>query len=254
MRSPLGKAVAIFAISAGLMLSGSPALAATKATKSAKAAKPAAVAEPPSETVSKLANWATDSGDNSGLPFVVIDKVAARVFVFGKDGKLRGSAPALLGFALGDNSTPGVGDREMSDIAPEERTTPAGRFLAGYGPAVGGEKVFWVDYETAISLHPVVTKKPKERRLERLRSPTVADNRITFGCINVSRAFYDQVVRKTFASTRGIVYILPETRTLAEVFPSFDLASMAGQLAEMGVQAPARQASAIKASNSTKRR
>jgi hypothetical protein len=249
MRNPLGVAIAVFAVLSGPLLSASPSLAATKSVKSAKAAKPAPVAEPPSSTVTQLAAWAKDSGDSTGLPFVIIDKLAARVFVYGKDGKLRGSAPALLGFARGDNSTPGVGDRELSDIAPEERTTPAGRFLAAYGPAVTGEKVFWVDYETAISLHPVVTKKPKERRLERLRSPTVADNRITFGCINVSKAFYEQVVRKTFTGTRGIVYILPETMTVAQVFPSFDLASMAGQLAEMGVPASKPQTSAIQASN-----
>jgi hypothetical protein len=251
MRGPLVMTLAVMAMLAGPTLVASPSLAATKAAKPSKAAKSAPIVQPPSETVTQMAAWASSSGDNNGLPFVVIDKLAARVFVYGKDGKLRGSTPALLGFARGDHSTPGVGDRELSDIAPEERTTPAGRFLAGYGPAVGGEKVFWVDYETAISLHPVVTAKPKERRVERLRSATAADNRITFGCINVSKAFYDQMIRKTFTGTRGVVYILPETRTLAEVFPSFDLAAMAGQLAAMGVSTAKPQTGAIKASNVT---
>ena len=111
--------------------------------------------------------------------------------------------------------------------------------------------MFWVDYETAISLHPVINTNLKERRPERLRTPTPADNRITFGCINVPKAFYDRVVRKTFANSKGVVYILPETLTVAEVFPSFDLASMAGQLAEMGVTPKAPQPAPIKASNPT---
>lgn len=64
--------------------------------------------------------------------------------------------------------------------------------MAHYGPAIGTtEKVLWVDYETAISMHPVVTSNPKEHRLERLKSTTPDDNRITFGCINIAPAFYE---------------------------------------------------------------
>jgi hypothetical protein len=69
----------------------------------------------------------------------------------------------------------------------------------------------------------VITTNPKEHRPQRLRSPTVADNRITFGCINVPAKFYEDVVRKTFGDSRGIVYILPEVETLAQVFPMFQL-------------------------------
>jgi len=158
-----------------------------------------------------------------GYDVLFLDKQAAQVFVYDADGKMLGSAPALLGLAIGDDSTPGVGDRELSDIAPKDRTTPAGRFQAAFGPGPGKEKVFWVDYGTAISLHPVITTNPKEHRPQRLRSPTVADNRITFGCINVPPAFYRQVVAKTFGDSRGIVYILPEVQTLAQVFPMFQL-------------------------------
>ena len=175
-----------------------------------------------------LAAWVIASGDNGGLPFVVIDKIAAEVSVFDASGAPLGEAPALLGFARGDDSAPGIGDRELSHIRPSERTTPAGRFLAGFGPADGGRTVLWVDYETAISLHPVVTSNPKEHRLARLQSPTAKDNRITFGCINVSTAFYREVVVPAFSGGHGVVYILPEAKPLAAVFPAFDLAQQAG--------------------------
>lgn len=178
-------------------------------------------AEPASETVVQVADWAIASGDNRGLPFVIIDKVAAEVFVFGADGQFRGAAPALLGSAHGDHSAPGVGDRELSRIRPEERTTPAGRFLARFGPAWGGKKVLWVDYATAISLHQVVVGNRKEQRLRRLQTPTPGDNRITYGCINVPAAFYKGVVRPAFTGTNGVFYILPETTPLKEVLPSF---------------------------------
>ena len=83
-----------------------------------------------SQDARNVADWVLDSGDNRNLPFVIVDKVDAKVFVFHADGRLRGAAPALLGLALGDDAVPGIGERKLADIRPEERTTPAGRFVA----------------------------------------------------------------------------------------------------------------------------
>ena len=177
--------------------------------------------EPPTPAVSQFTNWVIASRDNDDLPFIVIDKIAAEVFVHDAQGWLVGATPALLGEALGDDSVPGIGDRDLSDIKPEERTTPAGRFVAKFGPSNGQRNVLWVDYATSVSLHPVITNKKEERRLERLVSPTPDDNRITYGCINVPLAFYTQVVWPMFKDTSGVVYILPETKALKEVFHAF---------------------------------
>jgi hypothetical protein len=188
---------------------------------------PAKAAELTSGTVGQFADWVVASEGNRNLPFVIIDKVAAKVFVFAADGRLWGASPALLGFARGDDSAPGIGDRKLSAIRPDERTTPAGRFLAAFGPPVRGHKVLWVDYATAISLHPVVTTNRKEQRQRRLQSPSPADNRITYGCINVPAGFYEDVVRPAFTGVKGAVYILPETKPLEEVFPTFRLQAQA---------------------------
>ena len=56
-----------------------------------------------------VANWVVDSSDNAGMPFMIVDKILARVLIFDADGSLQGAAPALLGLARGDNSTPGIG-------------------------------------------------------------------------------------------------------------------------------------------------
>jgi hypothetical protein len=181
----------------------------------------AIMAEPASEAVAQIAQWVIASGDARGLPFAVIDKVAAEVAVFAADGQPLGAEPALLGLARGDESVPGIGDRPLSSITPEERTTPAGRFLAAYGPATGGKTVLWVDYATAVSMHPVVTTNRKEQRLKRLASATPEDNRITYGCINVSADFYEAVVRPTFTGAGGVVYVLPDSTPLAQVLPAF---------------------------------
>ena len=176
---------------------------------------------PPPDVDALMAQWVIISGDNNGLPFAIVDKLAADVLVFDAHGELQGAAPVLVGLAPGDDSAPGVGDRELSAISPAERTTPAGRFLIDFGPARGKDKVLWVDYDAAISLHPVVTSNRTERRLERLSSPDPADRRITYGCINVPTDFYTEVVMKAFAGGSGVVYILPDTRPLGQVFPAF---------------------------------
>jgi len=124
---------------------------------------------------------------------------------------------------MGDDSAEGVGDRELKDIPKEDRTTPAGRFLAGYGPAYGGERVLWVDYATAISIHAIpATKVSKaEKRTQRITSPKVDDNRITHGCINVSPTFYKKVVAPLFKKEGGVFYVLPDTISVQEALPSF---------------------------------
>lgn len=180
-----------------------------------KVAPPAAVAaalqDAPSE-VAQLAQWAIASADPAGLPFVIVDKRGSQVFAFAADGSMQGSSAALVGSARGDEAIPGIGNRPIAKIKPQERMTPAGRFKAFMGQGPEGEDILWVDYEQALALHRVVNHVAAEHRLERLRSPRAADRRITYGCINVPVRFFEDVVRPLFAASQGIVYILPETR------------------------------------------
>jgi hypothetical protein len=175
--------------------------------------------EPTSAQVRRMADWVVGSNDAGVKPFIIVDKVNAYVFVFDGDGRLRGASRVLLGLSRGDDSVPGIGDRKMSSIRPEERTTPAGRFIASLGHDSGGRDILWVDYADAISLHRVITTNPKEHRLERLASASPLDRRISYGCINVPAKFYESVVISAFTGTNGVVYILPETKSIGEVFP-----------------------------------
>lgn len=171
----------------------------------------------PSEAARRVANWVVTSRDNHGLPFAVLDKTQARVFVFGADARLRGASPVLLGRAKGDDSVPGIGARRLHSIRPEERTTPAGRFDAFPGRDFEHD-VLWIDYDAGISMHRVVHGDPGDRRLERLASPSPRERRISYGCVNVPAAFYDAVVVPTLGAGASVVYILPEVKSLAEVF------------------------------------
>jgi hypothetical protein len=162
-----------------------------------------------SEEVKKVARWVADTGDNARLPYLLIDKVNATVYAFGPAGQFKASAPALLGMTRGDVL---VADNSasMSEMSEQMRVTPAGRFVSKLARDSHGTELLVLDYDASISLHAVVKGTSAEHRAERLNSKTSADNRISFGCINVPTAFYQGVVSPTFAATKGVVYVLPE--------------------------------------------
>lgn len=185
--------------------------------------------EPASAQARHIGDWVVHSGDNHGLPFVIVDKLESRVFVFDGQGLLLGAAAALVGLAKGDESVPGIGSRKMSTIRPEERTTPAGRFEASMERSAHGDDILWVDYDAAVALHRVITTIPAERRLQRLASQVPAERRVTYGCINVPVKFFESVVMPAFKARQGVVYVLPDVRTARDVFGSYDLPAEAGR-------------------------
>ena len=174
----------------------------------------------PSADTRRVADWVMASGDHGKRPFALVDKARAMLYVFAPTGHLIGASPVLLGLARGDDSEPGIGDKPIGAIRPEERTTPAGRFATEPGKNLGGDNVIWVDYDAAVSMHSVRATVASERRLQRLDSPDPAEHRISYGCINVPAAFYASVAWPSFADGGGIVYVLPEARPLADVFPA----------------------------------
>lgn len=174
----------------------------------------------PSADAAWMGHWITDTADNQGMPFVIVDKKGARIFVFDTAGRLVGDAPALLGLAPGDYAVPGIGQRELSQIRPFERTTPAGRFVSVPGRNLNGEQVIWVDYNAGLAIHRVRTGNPEQRRPQRLASASVDDNRISLGCVVVTLEFFENVVHATLGKTRGVIYVLPESSPVNEFFAS----------------------------------
>jgi hypothetical protein len=212
---------------------GAPAGSAHPASQQAHAGAPAIHdpdagpanfgADDPTPDARLLANWVVATHDNGKHAFLLVDKKDARVYVFTPDGHLKDSAPALMGEAHGDDILPGSGDKPLSQMKPEEKTTPAGRFVAEPGLNSGKEDVVWVDYDAAVSMHRIRPLVARERRLERLASLTTDDNRISFGCINLPVSFYENVVSPTVRKQGAIVYVLPEVKTAQEVFGAFDV-------------------------------
>lgn len=184
---------------------------------------------PASIDARQFADWVAHTGDNAGSHFVIVDKKFARLYVFDADAGLRGSTAVLLGAAVGDDSVPGIGLRPIAQVQAQERTTPAGRFMGEPGHNALGHDVVWVDYDAAVSIHRVINTQASEHRLQRLASATVDDKRISYGCINVPAAFYETFIRTTFAGRRAPIYVLPEVKSVRQVFGAYPVSMVNAQ-------------------------
>ena len=158
------------------------------------------------------------SGDAAGMAFAVLDKPSATVTIFDAKGQLVARSPVLLGQAVGDVAPPDIGTRPLSKVKPNEKVTSAGRFVTEAGRNHTGEDIVWLDYQQALSMHRVRNVRG-ENRPQRLASPTVADNRISYGCVNMPLSFYDRYIDPLFGKQKGVVYVLPETQPVASLFP-----------------------------------
>lgn len=192
--------------------------AAMGASLATAAAAPVAAQGPDGEA-RRLLEWVTTTRDHQGLPFAIVDKKQARLYVYDAQGRLAGSAPAVLGSTWGDHTVPGVGERtQQGVVAANERTTPAGRFVAAAGRNRSGENVVWVDYASAFAIHRVRPGRSQAARNAALASDAARDNRLSWGCVVVAVPFYLDVVEKVLAKGRSIVYVMPETRAVADMF------------------------------------
>lgn len=190
-----------------------------------------------SREVLDTVQWVGATKNNEGLPFVVVDKVNARVYAFTPAAQLKATAPVLLGAGTGDMMLVSP-DAPMSSMPPQKRITPAGRYPSRLVIDNHGKVVLLVDGPNLITMHVVAKGTPTQRRAERLASVTSDDNRVSFGCINVPPAFFATVLDPDFRPAKGVVYILPEKQTAARLFGFQPAAVTAPVTAVAAAQAP----------------
>lgn len=202
---------------------GSTAWAVLAGVQPALAAPQDFIATHPGAQATRLLDWVLASHDAGGKPFAIVDKRAARLYVFTADGRLAGHTPALLGSAPGDRIVPGVGERtQLGRLRPEDKTTPAGRFEASAGENAKGEHVVWVDYDSAFAIHRLRPGFAYQTRASRLATSQAAGKRLSWGCVVVPVAFYTQVVDRVLGQGRSVVYVMPEQGPLQAVFHALD--------------------------------
>ena len=174
--------------------------------------------EKKSDDVLLVTDWVVRNNDNHGMPFIIVDKKQAKLFVFDKDGRILALTAVLLGLAVGDLTTPGTGTIKLSQIPLKDRTTAAGRFLLRHGLNLDGGKVLWIDFEAALAIHAVPAGKSEASRLSQMQSKNIKDHRVTFGCVNTTKEFFSNVLSPLFDTANGYIYILPETMPTATFF------------------------------------
>ncbi len=172
----------------------------------------------PSPAAREMADWIVTRHDNGRMPFVVLDKHNATLYVFQPDGTALESTNVLLGQSRGDETFPGIGDVPISQVKPFQRTTAAGRFVTRPGLDEDKTDVVWLDYDAALAMHRVINKVKSEHRLTRIVSPDPNVRRISWGCINIPIDFFDRRISPVFGKHAGVAYVIPETKTFAEVF------------------------------------
>ena len=200
---------------------GLSALTVALQVSAASPADAAANASPGAVVSSVAERFAQDvvrTSDAGGRTFGIIDKPSATLWVFDAQGRALASTPVLVGEATGDVAPADIGTRPLSRVKKHEKITAAGRYITEAGNNHKSEDIVWLDYDSALSMHRV-RNVPGEGRAKRLQTPTVADNRISFGCVNIPASFYDRYIDPLFSRTSGVVYVLPETKSMASVFP-----------------------------------
>jgi len=163
-------------------------------------------------------HWIHEKGDDHGRPFVIVDKKAARIYVFGAGGTLVGMSSTLLGQARGDVPVPGAGQKNPANLLPYERKTPAGRFESQPGRNLHGEPVVWVDYDSGIAIHRVRPGISQMQRQASLATEDPNNKRLSLGCVVVPENFFLSVVLPTLGHVHGMVYVLPEDGPVDAMF------------------------------------
>lgn len=163
-------------------------------------------------------HWIHEKGDDHGRPFVIVDKKAARIFVFGAGGRLVGESSTILGQARGDMPVPGAGQKDPSRLLFNERKTPAGRFESIPGKNLHGEPVVWVDYDTGIAIHRVRPGISQMKRDASLATEDPNNKRLSLGCVVVPESFFWGVVLPTLGHVHATIYVLPEDGPVQAMF------------------------------------
>ncbi len=151
----------------------------------------------------------------SGKGFIIADKPNGMIHVFDKDGNVIAQDTALYGRDVGDV----LGS--ASSLEGGKKVTPAGKYaleavkLRDGGTYAGGYTLDLVgtnDGTGTIAIHAAYLGNVNEKRLERLASPDVKDNRVSYGCINTShKTFLDKIIPNINKLNGGMVFVLPDS-------------------------------------------
>jgi hypothetical protein len=142
--------------------------------------------------------------------FMIADKRNGKLHMFFSSGQHLASDTALFGADIGDTF-------QGDSLNGGKKITPAGKFTLEVVEDSDYEGGYRLDLaETSfnkgiIAVHPAWLGNVNDRRLERLASPDVKDNRISYGCINTSHELFLNKIKPQLGEFNGgFIYVLPE--------------------------------------------
>jgi hypothetical protein len=178
---------------------------------------------PPPELTGRQADVAAIATRNGDRDFLMVDKVDAKIIVF-RDGQPILAGPALTGASPFDRFPAGILAKDSSyKFTTTDKVTPAGRFTLSWtnDPELGGKvleinevhgKDWW------IAIHRVYLGFPAEHRKERLYSGDPEQGHITYGCINVTPAAMDFLIKLIPWGAKPVVYVLPRDQNATATY------------------------------------
>jgi hypothetical protein len=165
-----------------------------------------------------------------GKGFFIADKPNGVIHVFDKDGKYVATSAALYGAQAGDTFTEWQRTASVDELSPTDKITPAGTYRVNWkvDPEYRGGGAFYLTdaktgkFQGGVAIHAVYTGTPSEHRTARLATPTAADNKVSFGCINTANeVFLKDVVPHKADFENGLVFVLPDVVPNTEaLFPT----------------------------------
>jgi hypothetical protein len=161
---------------------------------------------------------------NGERDFLMLDKAHGQIIAF-QNGRPNFSGAALTGENPSDYLAP---DAFTLSFAQQKglkyKVTPAGRYTVSvgfdphYGQTLDVNEVQGTDWDIAV--HKVWLGAPAEHRDLRLRSSSLDDKHITYGCIDVDGPTMQGLLDRVPNEDRTPIYILPQDETLvARFFP-----------------------------------
>jgi hypothetical protein len=147
--------------------------------------------------------WIPGSADRRGMPFAIVDRNDARIYVFEASGRLSSASSALLGQARGDHSAPGVGERTQAGaVPPHERTTPSCRFMSEPDAISMASRSYGSTTPSPWPFAAFARVRARLAREARLSSGTPGDDRVSLGCLVGPEPFYSEVVQPLMGRRR----------------------------------------------------
>lgn len=141
----------------------------------------------------------------NNLPFIIVDTPTATGYVYNSTGTLLKSFPVLLGSSIGDDINTAI----PGDPAKKNTFTTAGKFTLSSNVGVDNSitynnKILVLEASNSLAIHKIYPGDLKNRTIA-INTPEISDNRMTWGCINISEENYDKFITPNIKGGNKII-------------------------------------------------